>query len=281
MSGLALALVACGVGFVPPEEIVSQFEDGVYVYTGGDYKDEAFHYRLLSPAKIEPGKKYPVVLFLHGAGERGDDNKLQLLYLPEQMAQPEWREKYPCILIAPQCREDKRWVEVDWSAKSHQQPKEPGDQMKVAMAILDNVLKAMPADPDRVYLTGLSMGGYGTWDAAARYEGRFAAAAPICGGGDEAMAKALVDLPIWAFHGDQDGAVPVERSRKMIAAIEKAGGHPKYTELAGVGHNSWTPAYSDPKGLLPWLFEQRRTPAAKAKAEANAKTKPGKAAGAK
>ncbi len=260
MTNFAIVIAAWGIAAMPPDEVVAQYEDQGYAYSGGEYKDETFRYRLLKPENIEPGKQYPVVLFLHGAGERGDDNKMQLLYLPAQMCEPEWRRKYPCFLIAPQCRKDKKWVEVDWSAKESKQPPEPGDQMKVALGILDEVLKNYPADPGRVYLTGLSMGGYGSWDAAARYPDRFAAVAPICGGGDEATAERLATLPLWAFHGDQDAAVPVERSRRMIAAIEKAGGHPKYTEFAGVGHNSWTPAYSDPKGLLPWMFQQRLTP---------------------
>jgi predicted peptidase len=99
------------------------------------------------------------------------------------------------------------------------------------------------------------MGGYGSWELATRMPDRFAAVVPICGGGDEHWADHLVNVPIWAWHGDADPAVPVERSRKMIEAIKQSGGHPKYTELKGVGHNSWTPAYSDPEGPIPWMFE--------------------------
>jgi predicted peptidase len=131
--------------------------------------------------------------------------------------------------------------------------------MKIAVAILDEVLKTEPIDPDRVYLTGLSMGGYGTWDLAERMPKRFAAAVPICGGGDDTKANRLVGLPLWAWHGDADPAVPVERSRQMIAAIKTAGGNAKFTELPGVGHDSWTKAYTDPEGAIPWLFEQRRS----------------------
>jgi predicted peptidase len=235
-----------------------------HTITGGDYKDEVFKYRLLKPAKLEPGKKYPVVLFLHGAGERGDDNQNQLKYFPTWIASAENREKYPCYVIAPQCRGGKKWVEVDWSANaSHDMPKEPGEQMQVALKILDAALKEYPIDERRQYLTGLSMGGYGSWDLAARHPERFAAVAPICGGGDEKAAERLKDVAIWAWHGDEDQAVPVKRSRGMIAAIEAAGGKPKYTELPGVGHDSWTPAYHGPDNLLPWLFEQVLPPQAK------------------
>ncbi len=102
------------------------------------------------------------------------------------------------------------------------------------------------------------MGGYGSWDLAERMPERFAALAPVCGGGDETKADRLAALPIWAWHGDADTAVPVERSRRMVAAIERAGGKPKYTELPGVGHDSWTPAYHGPDNLLAWLFAQSK-----------------------
>jgi len=233
------------------------YEEKTVTYTGGEYKDEVFKYRLLKPAKIEPGKKYPVVLFLHGAGERGDDNVSQLKYFPTWMAESKNREAYPCFVIAPQCRKDRKWVEVDWSASTHDLPKEPGDQMKVVLQILDGALKTYPIDEQRQYLTGLSMGGYGSWDLAMRMPKRFAAVAPVCGGGDEKNAELLKDVTIWAWHGDADNAVPVERSRKMIAAIKAAGGKDdalKYTELAGVGHDSWTAAYNGKDNLLPWMF---------------------------
>ena len=119
------------------------------------------------------------------------------------------------------------------------------------------MVAAEPIDPGRIYLTGLSMGGYGAWELAARIPERFAAVAPICGGGDEAQAAKLVGLPIWCFHGADDKVVPVERSRSMVAAIKAAGGEPKFSELPGVGHDSWTPAYRD-GALLGWLFQQRR-----------------------
>ncbi len=208
---------------------------------------------------IEPGKKYPVVLFLHGAGERGDDNIMQLKHFPVVMATSENRAKYPCFLIAPQCRSGKKWADVNWAAKgSEPMPAKPSHQMQVAVTCLDQVLAEKPVDLDRVYLTGLSMGGYGSWDLAERMPEIFAAVAPICGGGDDQRADRLVHLPIWAWHGDKDPAVPVVRSREMIAAIEKAGGHPKYTELPGVGHDSWVQAYQSPDGVLPWMFAQKR-----------------------
>jgi predicted peptidase len=243
----------------PMNDATMVFEARATRYTGGEYKDEEFHYQVLRPAKIEEGKKYPIVIFLHGAGERGDDNRAQLKYFPTMMAKAEYREKHPCFLIAPQCRGDKSWAGFGrLRGGSGEMPAEPTDQLKVVMQILDNSLKMYPVDTSRIYLTGLSMGGYGSWDWAIREPDRFAAVVPICGGGDESRADRLIKTPIWAFHGDKDNVVPPEASRTMIAAIKKAGGEPKYTELPGVGHDSWTPAYSDPKGVVPWMFEQRK-----------------------
>jgi len=223
-----------------------------------DGAPQDFHYRLLRPLRIEPDRRYPAVLFLHGAGERGSDNAAQLEYLPTWLAEPALRERHACFLVAPQCRTDHRWVEVDWGdPRSVSQPAEPAVDLVAAVAALDAVVGAEPVDPDRILLTGLSMGGYGTWDLAARFPDRFAAILPICGGGDGATAPRLTTLPIWAFHGTDDRVVPVTRTRAMVAAIRAAGGSPKYTEFSGVGHDSWTPAYRDPE-VLDWLFAQRR-----------------------
>ena len=241
---------------MPSAESLQAYEARTLTYTGGEYQNEPFAYRLLKPATIEPGKRYPLVLFLHGAGERGSDNAAQLQYLPELMAKPEMRQKFPCFLIAPQCREGKLWADANWSDKESSVAKPPTDQMQVALLAVEETTQAQPVDLDRIYVTGLSMGGYGSWDLAIRTPEKFAAAVPICGGGDESQAARLVGVPIWAWHGDADPAVPVERSRRMIAAIRQAGGNPKYTELAGVGHDSWNPAYRDPHGPIPWLFEQ-------------------------
>lgn len=227
-------------------------------YSGGKYKDETFEYRLLAPEKLTPGKRYPLVVFLHGAGERGTDNDLQLLYLPKSMASEDMRKKFSCYLLAPQCRKETQWVDVPWGdKKSTPMAKEATDQLKTVMQMIDLTLKENPIDTQRVYLTGLSMGGYGAWELAARQPKRFAALAPICGGGDELQASKLT-MPIWAFHGDKDGAVPVQRSQTMVATIREAGNKSvKYTELPGVGHNSWNTAYAAKSGLLEWMFEQK------------------------
>lgn len=221
--------------------------------------DPLVRYRLMSPERIAPGRRYPLVIFLHGAGERGDDNALQLKYLPEILARAENRERYPCFVVAPQCPAGRQWIEVPFNEIESRPITTSGTALRMLKAVCSDVLAREPIDEDRVYLTGLSMGGFGCWYLASFTADTLAAVAPICGGGDEAAAAALKSLPVWAVHGSLDEAVPVERSRNMIAAIRAAGGNPKYTELSDVGHDSWTPAYEPSFGLLEWMFEQRRS----------------------
>ena len=247
-----------------PEDVVARFQPRTTVFSGGKYDHETFAYQLLEPTTAQAGEKLPLVLFLHGLGECGDDNRLQLMYLPEQMSTPAWRERYPCYFIAPQCRLEERWitslspsVPVRWG-EGPDERLTTTEQLSVVEQILDTACAELPIDLDRVYLTGLSMGGYGSWLLAARQPDRFAAVAPICGGGDVRFAGRLAHTPLWAVHGEQDTVVPPQRSREMIQAIRSAGGTPKYTELDGVAHNSWTPAYSEDVGVIEWLFSQRR-----------------------
>ena len=221
-----------------------------------------FRYRLLHPESVDiapqPPGGYPLVLFLHGAGERGDDNIQQLKYFPSWLAEPALRRRHPCFVLAPQCRIDERWVDATWTDnRSTPLSALPTVDLAAASAAVDEVVASEAVDPGRIYLTGLSMGGYGTWDLAARLPDRFAALLPVCGGGDEQQATRLARLPIWCFHGDADNAVPVARSRAMITAVRAAGGRPIYSELPGVGNDSWKPAYRD-AFVLDWLFSQRR-----------------------
>lgn len=259
MLTLMLGMMVFQVAAMPPaDDIVVQFEERTFEVPGAD-PPRTLRFRLLRPAKVEPGKKYPIMLYLHGAGERGDDNKLQLMYLPEWMTRKEWREKYPCYLVVPQLPKGKTWsalrVSKDAPPPSSAAPPSEGE---LVYAALESLVKELPVDERRIYLTGLSMGGYGSWALAAKHPERFAAVAPICGGGDPAWAAQLKNVPIWAVHGDADKVVPPQRSRDMIDALKAAGGSPKYTELKDVAHDSWTPAYNDPQGILPWMFEQHK-----------------------
>lgn len=211
-------------------------------------------YRLLKPGDNDTAKgKHPLLLFLHGAGERGSDNKAQLVHGKEMMRAA--ARQYGCFVLVPQCPREKKWAEVDWSKPSHQMPEKAADPMQLALELIAKMQKQYRIDSRRLYVMGLSMGGYGTWDVIQRCPELFAAAVPICGGGDE-TAAGRIKAAVWAFHGDQDRAVPVSRSRNMIEAIKKAGGKPKYTEYPGVGHNSWNAAFKDPE-MLKWLFSQK------------------------
>lgn len=224
------------------------------------YKDAAgksLPYRLMKPEKYDAAKKYPLVLFLHGAGERGNDNDKQLIHGIPQFASAENRAKYPCFLIAPQCSSRRKWVEIDWTLDSHEMPEKPSRPLRQTLEAIAELQKEFSIDPDRLYVTGLSMGGYGTWDVICRHPEMFAAAVPICGGADERQAPRIAKLPIWTFHGALDKAVKPERSRKMIDALHKAGGLPGHTEYPDVGHNSWDLAYRDPE-MYRWLFSKSR-----------------------
>jgi predicted peptidase len=213
-------------------------------------------YRLLKPDNYDPKTKYPLVLFLHGAGECGTDNKAQLKNSVNEFAKAEFRKKYPCFFIAPQCPSMKLgWS--DFRSKTGGLSKVQSEPGRLAVELVESIQKEYSIDPNRLYITGLSMGGYGTWDIIARHPDMFAAAVPICGGGDPSTAEKIAKLPIWVFHGAKDPVVPAARSREMVEAIKKAGGEAKYTEYPNVQHNSWVNAYKD-ADMMKWLFEQKK-----------------------
>ena len=217
-------------------------------------------YRQLSPAKVESGRKYPLVLFLHGAGGRGGDNARQITdagFCPGLLNKVDFAGRYVCYMIAPQVPTGKWWSAINRTGKAPDAPKEPGDQMRMALELVDAALVQYPIDPNRVYVTGLSMGGFGTWDAVQRRPEFFAAAVPVCGGGDAAQADKLTKIPLWVWHGDSDPVVPPRCSRDMVAAIRKAGGKPIYNEQPNCGHSVWTFVYGNVK-VWDWMFAQVR-----------------------
>jgi lysophospholipase L1-like esterase/predicted esterase len=240
---LATALTLRGAGYEPR------------VFTGPD--GSTLNYGLLTPENYDKSQKYPLVVFLHGAGERGNDNKAQLKHGAPLFLKPESRSKYPCFVFAPQCPPEQTWSAVKGWTEAASFSAEPKPSMKLALAAIDAIEKEFSIDPDRLYVTGLSMGGYGTWDILSRIPGRVAAAAPICGGGDSTRIAPAKGVAIWAFHGMEDPTVPVARSREMIDALKAAGGHPLYSEYSYIKHDSWSTAYGEPE-FLPWMFAQRR-----------------------
>ena len=248
----ALAAETCALAAA---EAPAEFTARKYTNAAG----ESLPYRLMLPKDFDASKKYPLVIHFHGAGERGDNNVSQLMHMSNLFTNKQNREKYPCFVFVPQCPANQQWVDMPWGAESGTRPEKPSKAMSLALEALDSVLKEYSAsiDTKRLYVTGISMGGYATWDCITRFPERFAAAAPICGGGDEKTVNASVaKLPVWAFHAANDGVVKVIRSRNMVKALKDAGGNPKYFEYPGGGHASWNAAYKEPE-FFEWMFAQR------------------------
>jgi predicted peptidase len=201
-------------------------------------------YVVFIPHDYKGDKEYPVILFLHGSGEtKGDKGGKMPVQVGIGTGIKQREKTFPFIVVIPQS--EKR----TWQADS------PDAQR--ALAMLDETCKSYKTDKHRVYLTGLSMGGFGTWSLAVKYPEKWAAIVPICGRGDVKSAEKIKELPCWCFHGDADPTVKVDGSRSMIEAIKSAGGKPKYTEYPGVGHNSWDKAYATDE-LYTWLLEQKK-----------------------
>lgn len=225
----------------------------------GTFAGRTFGYRVMVPDDLREEERLPVVLFLHGAGERGDDNEAQLRHFPDRMVRADYRERFRSIVVAPQCARGAMWIPVRWGDDRTEPGALDSPWLDVALAALRKTLEEVAHDPDRIYLTGLSMGGFGSWHLSSREPGLFAAVAPICGGGYPETAGALTDLPIFAWHGGADRVVPPSRSHEMVDAARRAGGTVHYVELPGVGHDSWNQAYALEGAALDWLFEQRRS----------------------
>ncbi len=237
----------------PPTDPLKLFEPREYVADSG----EVLKYRLLKPADFDPDKKYPLVVFLHGAGERGDDNSAQLVHCMSEFCTAERRQQYPCYVLAPQCPTEQKWADVDWTSDKPDFPEQISRSLNLTMQVVEAMLADAAVAKNRVYIAGLSMGGYGTWDALARRPELFAAAIPICGGASVEQVRAFKHIPLWCFHGSADNVVNVERSRELIAALKAAGGEPRYTEYPEVGHNSWTQTFASEE-TFQWLFQQKR-----------------------
>jgi predicted peptidase len=200
-------------------------------------------YLLFVPADYASADRdWPLMLFLHGAGERGDDIERVKLHGPPKLVEND--PDFPFIVVSPQCPAGDWWSD---------------ETMQLALVdLLDDVSSRYNMDEERVYLTGLSMGGYGAWALAARQPNRFAAVAPICGGGKPEFAKAIGKLPVWAFHGAKDDVVPVEASREMVDALKAAGGEVRFTVYPDADHDSWTQTYENPE-LYDWLLSHTRS----------------------
>jgi predicted peptidase len=195
------------------QSVVAEFEEYAPQTSAARNPDSTVHFRLLKPNSETPGERYPLVLYLHGAGERGGDNIAHLKYLPAWMA-TEWRARFPCYLLAPQRPAGAWWIEVDWSGPRGRMARDIGGRLRAIVAAMDELIAEFPIDRRRQYVTGISMGGFATWDVAIRFPGLFAAMVPICGGGDPEQVGVLARMPVWCFHGERDDIVPAAHSAK-------------------------------------------------------------------
>ena len=236
-----------------------------------DGEKVTYRYRLVEPpaGSIADGKRVPLVVFLHGSGERGDDNEKQLVHFVGKAAEADFQTRAPCFILAPQCPNGETWAPIDLktlqAGGTMAFTPEPTRSMRAVEAMIEGLLRSRPIDADRVYLTGLSMGGFGAFDLAGRRPELFAAVVPVCGGGDPSKADRLRGIPFLIAHGNLDTVVPVGQGRMMETALRGAGATVTLKEYPGVGHDSWTPAYRfGPDGVLDWMFAQRRRPATSA-----------------
>lgn len=219
---------------------------------------DTLNYRFLSP-DYDTVRKYPLVIFLHGSGERGSDNEAQLKWGVMNFATDESMSMHPAFIIAPQCPRNSQWASYENEPGTFSVPMKvkPTKPMQLLIDLIRQAVAKFPVDTNRIYITGLSMGGFGTYDLIERYPNLFAAAVPVCGGGDITKAKEIKHIPMWIFHGAEDAAVDPDFSVNMVSALIKAGGHPGFTLYPETGHFSWNGAYAD-KRMMDWLFRQHK-----------------------
>ncbi|MBN2191004.1 MAG: prolyl oligopeptidase family serine peptidase [Candidatus Aureabacteria bacterium] len=235
----------------------TRIKDATQAHIFKDASGKKIPYRIYIPPGLRKKKKYPLVLFFHGSLERGSDNLRQMSYGIRELIGYSKSHGEPVFMLAPQCSRREEWVKISYSGISHKMAAAPTNALKLAMALLDDTVKEKPIDTKRIYVVGLSMGGFAVWDIIERRPEYFAAAIPICGGGDISKAGSLAKIPIWAFHGELDDVVAVRRSRSMIDAIRKKGGKPFYTEYPDGEHDAWVPTFKNKK-VFEWLLKQRK-----------------------
>jgi len=226
--------------------------------------NDTLPYRVLLPENYDASKKYPLIYFLHGAGERGNDNEAQLTHGAKLFLREDVRKNFPAIVVFPQCPRESYWsnvkIERDSSGKRVFLFAESGNAthaMELAQALLKDLMRKYPIDKKQVYVGGLSMGGMGTFEIVRRNPKLFAAAFPICGGANPATAAKLKHVSWWVFHGAKDDVVPQSCSDVMVEALKKVNASVKYTVYPEANHNSWDPAFAEPE-LLSWLFSNKK-----------------------
>lgn len=256
-----LALILCSICITAFAQDNSAYQKKWFI-KGTD----TLPYRILYPQNYNAKKKYPLVLFLHGAGERGNNNEAQLVHGSKLFTDSANRSRYPAIVVFPQCPYTDFWARIRLMQPANDTTPRvieyltdaPGKSMAMVNLLLDSLAAEKTVDNKRIYVGGLSMGGMGTFEILWRRPGFFAAAFPICGGGNVGKATTYGNkFPAWIFHGAKDNVVDVNDSRKMYAALQAAGANVKYTEYPNARHDSWTNAFAEPE-LLSWLFSQKK-----------------------
>lgn len=228
-------------------------------------KKDTLPYRILFPEDYDKNKDYPLVVFLHGAGERGNDNAFQLAWGSDFFLKEEIRKKHPAIVVFPQCSKDDYWAKVKYKGnkkigrrfKFKLNAGHPTKSLRLTYYLIQKLIREEAVDVKRLYIAGLSMGGMGTFEMIARFPNKFAAAMPICGGGNPNHTLHYSKYTsLWIFHGEDDPVVGVRHSRRMAKQLKKFKADVKYSEYPGVGHDSWNNAFAEPD-FFDWMFSKR------------------------
>ncbi len=259
MRTLTVLLIAMGLGLTGTAQEYGQYEGKSLVHRG-----DTLPYRILYPENYDRTKTYPVVFFLHGAGERGNDNTSQLTHGASLFLQDSIRQAFPAIVVFPQCPAESFWSNVSIEPRAgggrdfiFQQKGKPTPAMAMLLRLVKQLVKEEAVDERRVYLGGLSMGAMGTFELLRRRPKVFAAAFAICGGDNTRNTARYAHVPLWIFHGEKDDVVPPDHSRVLVYHLQQLGAEPRYTFYPDANHNSWDPAFAEPD-FLPWLFSQSK-----------------------
>lgn len=262
LRGCLLIFAMCCLSCLGYSQDHSLYEKKEFISSSGDTLD----YRVLFPENYDTGKDYPLLLFLHGAGERGSDNEKQLTHGADLFLTDENRRNLPAIVVFPQCPEDKYWIDISIRSQLggkgdpdfKESIKNPSEELALVNELVEELIQKESVDQRRMYVMGLSMGGFGTFETLARWPEKYAAAVGICGGGNISLTKNYADqTAVWITHGAMDDVVPVVLSQRLYQALNEQGANVKYTEFPEANHNAWDPTFAIPE-LLPWVFSHTK-----------------------
>lgn len=262
MKTLPVIIIAVGMSvFLGPA--TAQY-NAIYQANAYIHRGDTLPYRILYPSDYNADTRYPVLFFLHGAGERGNDNQRQLTHGGNLFLADTFRLNHPAIIIFPQCPADSYWANVTIESKPEggrsfyfDEGGRPTKAMSLLLRLIDQVVGKETVDNTRIYIGGLSMGGMGTYEALRRRPQLFAAAFAICGGDNSENVAKYAHIPLWIFHGEKDDVVPADHSHMIVDQLHELGASPRYTFYPQANHNSWDSAFAEP-ALIPWLFSQKK-----------------------